>query len=30
MSKCMLGCINNYEKYLEDLVEKDGVFDTKM
>ena len=29
MSKCMLGCIKNYEKHLEDLTEKDGVFATK-
>ncbi len=30
MSKCMLGCIKNYDKYLEDVVEKDGVFATKL
>ena len=30
MSKCMNGCIKNYEKYLEDLVEKDGIFATKL
>ena len=29
MSKCMLVCIKNYENYLEDLVEKDGVIETK-
>lgn len=29
MSKCMLHCIKNYEKYLEDIVEKDGVVATK-
>ena len=30
MSKCMLGCIKNCEKYLEDLVEKDDMLSTKL
>lgn len=29
MSKCMIRCVKNYEKYVENLVEKDGFLATK-
>lgn len=30
MSKCMLDCIKNYEKHLEDVTKNDGIIATKM
>lgn len=29
MSKCMIDCIKNFEKHLEDVIKTDGVFDAK-
>jgi hypothetical protein len=29
MSKTMIKCVDNFEAYLEDLVEKDGILDAK-